>query len=93
MTQGWLYYCVAKWSQFGVEWKRGPMKKLRELRPDLPDGFACFPVILLEEVVMVGAVEGVVDPKSWTDFRPSLESVPAVSLSLCHFSSNSSGVR
>ena len=58
MTQGWLYYCVAKWSQFGVEWKRGPMKKLRELRPDLPDGFACFPVILLEEVAMVGAVEG-----------------------------------
>lgn len=41
----------------GVE-KRAPMKKLRELGPDLPDGFACFPVILLEEVAMVGAVEG-----------------------------------
>ena len=41
----------------GVE-ERAPMKKLRELRPDLPDGFACFPVIPLEEVAMVGVVEG-----------------------------------
>ena len=48
----------------------------------------------LEEVVAsTQEAEPVVNPKSWTDFRPSLEGVPAVSLSLCHLSSNSSGVR
>ena len=64
-------------------------------RPPLGDSFgACALSAGLEfQEDSGGTVLGVVDPKSWTDFRPSLESVPAVSLSLCHFSSNSSGVR
>jgi len=33
------------------------MEKLRELGLDLPDEFACFPVVLLDEVAMVWAVE------------------------------------
>ena len=32
---------------------RTPMKRLRKLRLDLPDEFACFPVMLLDEVAVI----------------------------------------
>ena len=35
-----------------------PMEKLRELGVDLPDEFAAFPVILLDEVAVIWASKG-----------------------------------
>jgi len=35
-----------------------PIEKLRELGLDVPDEFACFPAVLLDEVAMMWAVEG-----------------------------------
>ena len=35
-----------------------PLEKLRELGWDLPDEFACFPVILLDEVAVIWASKG-----------------------------------
>jgi len=38
---------------------KSPLEKLRELGWDLPDKFACFPVILLDEVGVIWASKGV----------------------------------
>ncbi|HEC63111.1 MAG TPA: hypothetical protein ENI38_01805 [Candidatus Acetothermia bacterium] len=37
---------------------KSPLEKLRELGWDLPDKFACFPVILLDEVAVIWASKG-----------------------------------
>jgi len=58
MAQRWQYYYDARWPHFGMGMEGStPMEKLRELGLDLPDEFACFPVVLLDEVAMVWAVE------------------------------------
>jgi len=82
------------WTQKGKAPKKGQTVEVP--RGAKPEPGRRIPGELARESEIARAVAlkaAVVDPKSWTDFRPSLESVPAVSLSLCHFSSNSSGVR
>ena len=58
-TQKWQHYYNVERSHFGVGMNgKSPLKKLRELGYDLPDEFAPFPVILLDEVVMIRAFKG-----------------------------------
>jgi len=37
---------------------KSPLAKLRELGWDLPDEFACFPVVLLDEIAVIWASKG-----------------------------------
>jgi len=37
---------------------KSPLEKLRELGLELPEELPCLPVVLLDEVATVGAVEG-----------------------------------
>jgi len=54
----WWYHYPVEWPHFGARMDgKSPLEKLRELGLNLPDEFACFPVVLLDEVTMVWAVE------------------------------------
>jgi len=58
-AQGWQYYYDVERSHFGAGMEgKSPMGKLRELGFDLPDEFAAFPVVLLDEVAMIWASKG-----------------------------------
>ena len=58
-AQGWQYYYNVERPHFGVGMNgKSPLEKLRELGWDLPDKFACFPVILLDEVAVIWASKG-----------------------------------
>jgi len=58
-AQGWQYYYNVERPHFGVGMNgKSPLEKLRELGWDLPDEFACFPVILLDEVAVIWASKG-----------------------------------
>ena len=57
-AQRWQYYYDVERPHFGAGMEgKSPLGKLRELGWDLPDEFACFPVVILDEVAMVWAVE------------------------------------
>ena len=54
MAQRWQHYYNVERPHFGAGVEgSAPMEKLRELGPDLPDEFACFHVVLLDEAVKV----------------------------------------
>ena len=53
----WYYNVERPHFRAGME-GRTPMERLRELGLDLPDEFACFPVVLLDEVAVIWASEG-----------------------------------
>jgi len=58
-AQRWQYHYNVERPHFGARMDgKSPLEKPRELGLDLPDEFACFPVVLLDEVAMVWAVEG-----------------------------------
>ena len=58
-AQGWQYYYNVERPHFGVGMNgKSPLEKLQELGWDLPDKFACFPVILLDEVAVIWASKG-----------------------------------
>ena len=58
-AQRWQYYYNVERPHFGVGMNgKSPLEKLRELGWDLPDEFACFPVILLDEVAVIWASKG-----------------------------------
>ena len=59
-AQRWQYYYNLERPHFGVGMNgKSPLAKLRELGWDLPDEFACFPVVLLDEVAVIWASKGV----------------------------------
>jgi hypothetical protein len=58
-AQNWQYYYDVERPHFGVGMNgKSPLEKLRELGCELPDEFACFPVILLDEVAVIWASKG-----------------------------------
>ena len=59
LAQRWQYYYNVERPHFGAGMNGlSPMEKLRELGVDLPDEFAAFPVILLDEVAVIWASKG-----------------------------------
>lgn len=60
LAQRWQWYYNVERPHFGAGMEgKAPMEKLRELGLDLPDEFATFPVILLDEVAVIWASKGV----------------------------------
>ena len=58
-AQRWQHHYNVERPHFGVGMNgKSPLAKLRELGWDLPDKFACFPVILLDEVAVIWASKG-----------------------------------
>ena len=58
-AQRWQYHYNVERPHFGVGMNgESPLAKLRELGWDLPDEFACFPVVLLDEVAVIWASKG-----------------------------------
>ena len=59
LARRWQYYYNVERPHFGAGMEgKTPMEKLRELGLDLPDEFACFPVILLDKVAVIWASKG-----------------------------------
>ena len=59
LAQKWQWYYNVERPHFGAGMEgRTPMEKLRELGLDLPDEFAAFPVVLLDEVAVIWASKG-----------------------------------
>ncbi len=59
LAQRWQWYYNVERPHFGVGMEgKPPMQKLRELGLDLPDEFAAFPVVLLDEMAVTWAAEG-----------------------------------
>ena len=58
-AQRWQYYYNVERPHFGAGMDgKTPIEKLRELGFDLPNEFAAFPVILLDEVAVTWASKG-----------------------------------
>jgi len=56
MAQRWQYYYNVERPHFGAGMEgKSPLERLRELGFDLPDEFAAFPVIPLDEVAVIWA--------------------------------------
>jgi len=54
-AQRWQHYYNVKRPHFGAGMEgKSPLERLRELGFDLPDVFAAFPVIPLDEVAVIG---------------------------------------
>ena len=59
LAQKWQWYYNVERPHFGAGMEgRTPMEMLRELGLDLPDEFAAFPVVLLDEVAVIWASKG-----------------------------------
>lgn len=59
LAQRWQWYYNVERPHFGVGMEgKPPIEKLRELGLDLPDEFAAFPVVLLDEMAVTWAAEG-----------------------------------
>jgi len=58
-AQRWQYYYDARRPHFGVGMDgKSLLEKLRELGVDLPNEFAAFPVVLLDEMAVTAPLRG-----------------------------------
>ncbi|MGY4706328.1 helix-turn-helix domain-containing protein [Candidatus Bipolaricaulota sp. J31] len=59
LAQWWQWYYNVERPHFGVGMEgKSPMAKLRELGLELPDEFAAFPVVILDELAVIWASKG-----------------------------------
>ncbi|MGY4706614.1 helix-turn-helix domain-containing protein [Candidatus Bipolaricaulota sp. J31] len=59
LAQWWQWYYNVERPHFGVEMEgKSPMAKLRKLGLELPDEFAAFPVVILDELAVIWASKG-----------------------------------